>query len=179
MFDFSKLFSADHKNAALNAHVVGQARDHNQVSRLFINLAAEHGLGIPASKVAFEKYSREYITGAMHPFKGAGALKKGEFYRAAFAEIRSLMSMPNVTGPDWSPVITPEKIIAAQEKKEAKAAVKLQTEQAGKPSPMQAIITALNALTPEQLGAVMQACEVQLEALGYEAAITVHEEALM
>ena len=171
MFDFSKIFPASDKNAALHADVIKQAQS-GRISHLFATLAATHGLSIPATKSTFDKYSRDYSTGAMHPFKGAGALKKGEFYRAAFAAIREAMGLEAVAGPDWSPAISPEKVIEAAKKAEVKAAIKLQNEQAGKPSPMQAIITSLNALTPEQLGAVMQACEVQLEALGYEAELT-------
>lgn len=186
MFDFSKIFPASDKNAALNADVIKQAQGvdgkNRAVSRVFANLAeTKHGLKIPLKIVDFDKYSRDYITGAMHPFKGAFALKKGEFYRGAFAAIREAMGLEAVTGPSWAPVITPEKVIAAAKKAEAKAAVKLKNAQAGKPvvSPMQSIIAALNALSPEQLGAVMQACEVQLEALGFEAVLTTHEDALM
>jgi hypothetical protein len=170
MFDFSKIFPANDKNAALNADVIKQAFS-GRISHIFAALAATHGLTLPVSKATFDKYSRDYITGAMHPFKAAGALKKGEFYRAAFTAIRAEMGLEVVTGPSWAPVISAEAIIAKAKKDETKAAIKLQNAQTGV-NPVQPIVTALNALTPEQLRDVMQACEVQLEALGYEVAFT-------
>jgi hypothetical protein len=170
MFNFSAIFPANDKNAALNADVIKQAKN-GRISHMFAALAATHGLTLPVSKATFDKYSRDYITGAMHPFKAAGALKKGEFYREAFAAIRAEMGLEVVTGPSWAPVISAEKVIEAAKKAEIKAALKLQNAQAGV-NPVQPIITALNALSPEQLRDVMRACEVQLEALGYEVAFT-------
>jgi hypothetical protein len=174
MFNFAKIFPAADKDGALNKDVISQAQS-GRISHLFAALSATHGLVIPAKKSAFEKYSRDYSTGAMHPFKGAGALKRGEFYREAFNAIREAMGLEVVTGPSWAPTISAEKVIENAKKAEAKAALKLQNEQVGA-NPLQKIITALNGLNHEQLRDVMQACEVQLEALGYEA---VFEPALL
>jgi hypothetical protein len=112
------------------------------------------------------------------PIKKAIGSKIAEALATAVAMVNEAHpgQLPAYTCPVWlsEREITVEQVIEKARKDEAKAALKMQKTNDG--ITLQNVVSALNKFDHEQLRQIMQACEVQLEALGYEA---VFEPALL
>lgn len=100
-FSFAALFTGASIAASFDEGILKDARN-GRINAAFISLVDTcDGIKVPVSKVAFDKFSRDFITQEKCSIR---AYSRGNAYREAFALIRDTMGLATLAGPDWAPV---------------------------------------------------------------------------